>query len=249
MAFNERNLKPRRGQEVKPMGFLDNKRGYAQAEKVRKEMDAQRASGIQRVWLPVGKETTVVFLDDNPPIIKEHQVKINGDWKHWFTCLREVGASCPICNDPILRNRAYAAGFYTVIDTTEYTTSKGEARKNQLRLFVAKDTTLQKLRRESDKRKKEGKNGLVGAMYTLYRTDKKSPSVGDDFTYMRTLTDEEIKGLNKDAKVVDYEAVLKPKDREEILAALSASAATVATADDLADAGDNSTDSEEKVEY
>lgn len=230
------------------MGFLDKRRGYAQADKVRKEMEAQRAAGVQRFWLPVGKETVIVFLDDNPPVVKEHQVRIGTDWRHWFTCLSECDPPqpCPICKDPLLKNRPYAAGFYTIIDTTEFKTNRGEERKNQVRLFVAKDSTLQKLRRESDKRKKEGKDGLTGAMYTVYRTSDKSPSVGDDFTFMRSLTPDEIKALNKDAKIVDYDAILPPKTKEQILAELNETPAP--TANDDADAGGNN-DSEDKVEY
>jgi len=213
--------------------FLDSRRGYDHFEKVEKEAEDRIASFVNRFWLPPEKGTKIVFLDDNPPIIEEHQLRIDGNWRNWISCLSIVGQPCPLCESG---DKPYTAGFYTVIDTTEWTDRKGIVHKNEVKLYCVKFQTLKKLKRASAKQSERGKNGLVGAMFEVYRGDSKAPSTGDEFEYLETLSDVDIRALNPKAAILDYEAILKPKSPDEIrriLGKLSSTASDFNSEEDI----------------
>lgn len=195
------------------MGFLDKRRGYDVFEQREKEIEEKRKSSVYRFWLPPEKETKIIFLDDNPVIIDEHQLKIGGSWKNWKTCLSMIDKPCPICE---AGNKPSLVGYYTILDLTEWTDSNGNVHKNEIKLFGAKMDTLKKLKRASMKLKERGKPGLVGAMFEVYRSSASAVNTGDDFDYIQTLTMEEIKKLNPDAEPIDYEKVLQPESPEEL---------------------------------
>lgn len=194
--------------------FLEKSRGYDNFEKKEKEYEEKQKNFVNRFWLPSEGSAKIVFLDDNPPIIEEHQLQINGDWRNWFTCLRIVGEACPICD--VLGNKPYTVGFYTIIDTTEWTDKSGNVHKNELKLFAAKFKTLQILKRLSGKRE-----GLVGCVFDVFRSSIDAANTGDVFEYEGRLTKEQILKLNKDAKVFDYATIIKPKSAAEITAILN----------------------------
>ena len=77
--------------------LLDRSKGYDVFEEKERAAEEKQKSYVNRFWLPGDSNAKIVFLDDNPPIIEEHQLQIDGDWKNWFTCLRMVGEVCPIC--------------------------------------------------------------------------------------------------------------------------------------------------------
>lgn len=194
--------------------LLEKSRGYDNFEKKEKEYEEKQKSFVNRFWLPGEGSAKIVFLDDNPPIIEEHQLQINGDWRNWFTCLRIVGEACPICD--VLDNKPYTVGFYTIIDTTEWTDKSGTTHKNELKLFAAKFKTLQILKRLSGKRE-----SLVGCVFDVFRSSSDAANTGDVFEYEGRLTKEQILKLNKDAKVFDYAKIIKPKSAAEIAAILN----------------------------
>lgn len=196
--------------------FLEKSRGYDNFEKKEKEYEEKQKNFVNRFWLPSEGSAKIVFLDDNPPIIEEHQLQINGNWRNWFTCLRIVGETCPICDK--LNNKPYTVGFYTIIDTTEWTDKNGVVHKNELKLFAAKFKTLQILKRLSGKR-----GGLVGCVFDVFRSSIDAANTGDVFEYEGRLTKEQILQLNKDAKVFDYATIIKPKSAAEITAILNRS--------------------------
>lgn len=194
--------------------LLEKSRGYDNFEKKEKEYEEKQKSFVNRFWLPGEGSAKIVFLDDNPPIIEEHQLQINGDWRNWFTCLRIVGEACPICDS--LNNTPYTVGFYTIIDTSEWTDKSGNTHKNELKLFAAKFKTLQILKRLSGKRE-----SLVGCVFDVFRSSSDAANTGDVFEFEGRLTKEQILKLNKDAKVFDYATIIKPKSAAEIAAILN----------------------------
>mgnify|MGYP000866051117 CR=1 FL=1 len=189
--------------------LLDSRRGYDEFAKKEKEIEERQKTFVNRFWLPAEGSTKIVFLDDNPPIIEEHQLKIGGDWRNWVTCLRLIGEACPACD--ILNDNPYTVGFYTIIDTAVWTDKKGTERRNEKKLFPAKFKVLQMLKRLSSKR-----GSLVGCVFDVYRSSKDAFNTGDVFDYEGKLTDEQIKQLNKDAVPFDYAEILKPKSAAEI---------------------------------
>lgn len=194
------------------MSFLEGRMGYEYYDKKEKEVEERRKSNVFRFWLPPEAETRIIFLDDNPAVIDEHQVKINGDWRNWISCLSMVDEPCPVCeggDNPSL------VAYYTIVDMTEWTDKKGNIHKNEIKLFGAKMETMKKLKRASNKLREMGKPGLSGAMFEVYRTGSDAANTGNDFTYIETLSIEEIKDLNPDAEVIDYAEVLKPLSVDE----------------------------------
>lgn len=190
--------------------LLERSRGYDTFAEKEKEVEERKKSFVSRFWLPGEANAKIVFLDDNPPIIEEHQLKLNNDWRNWYTCLRIVGETCPICDE--LDDKPYTVGFYTIIDTTEWTDKKGETHKNQLKLFAAKFQTLQILKRLSGKR-----GSLAGCVFDVYRSSKDAPNTGDVFDFEGKLDKEDILKLNPEAAVFDYNEILAPKKAGDIL--------------------------------
>ncbi|NMA67776.1 MAG: hypothetical protein GX957_16355 [Clostridiaceae bacterium] len=190
--------------------LLERSRGYDTFAEKEKEIEERQKSFVSRFWLPGEANAKIVFLDDNPPIIEEHQLKLNNDWRNWYTCLRIVGETCPICDE--LDDKPYTVGFYTIIDTTEWTDKKGETHKNQLKLFAAKFQTLQILKRLSGKR-----GSLAGCVFDVYRSSKDAANTGDVFDFEGKLDKEDILKLIPEASIFDYSEILAPKKAGDIL--------------------------------
>jgi hypothetical protein len=188
---------------------LNQNKGYDVFEEKEKKIEKERSNNVYRFWLPPENGAKIVFLDDNPPIIEEHQLKIAGSWKNWFTCLRTVGEACPICD--VMNDNPSTVGFYTIIDTSEWKDSRGNVHKNEIKLLPAKYNSLKMLRRYS---KKHG--GLQNKVFDVYRTNSDAYNIGDVYDFEAELTDNQIKELNEEAAPVDYAEVLAPKSPAEL---------------------------------
>jgi len=204
--------------------LLQEQRGYDVFAKKEEEYEERQKSFVNRFWLPPEKSAKIVFLDDNPVILDEHQVKLNGRWNNFFTCLRQLGQNCPLCDE--LDNRPATTGFYTIIDTSEWTDSRGNKHVNEKKLFAPKFKTLQMLKRLSKKR-----GSLQGCVFDVYRTSADSYNVGDVFDYEGKLDEEQIKKLNKDIAPFDYAEILKPLPASDLLRLLKRNAESTNTED------------------
>ena len=51
------------------------KRGYDELEKREAQIQDRRDNTAYRFWIPAGTTTKIIFLDDDPPIVDEHQIK------------------------------------------------------------------------------------------------------------------------------------------------------------------------------
>jgi len=198
------------------------KRGYDELEKKDKEMEDRRSNTAYRFWIPSGNTTKIIFVDDNPPIIGEHQLKINGDWKNWHTCPASIDSKdeCGYCK---AGDRPYSAAFYTIIDMTEWTDKKGVKHANEKKLFVAKQKTWNKLKMKSRKYKQKEENGLVYVCFDVSRSSSDASSVGDDFEFVKRYTEQELKAIatKGDITPFDYEKILKPKGKEDVMRTLA----------------------------
>jgi hypothetical protein len=154
------------------MSFFN--KGFDQLEQIEQAQAANAATGkLWRFWMKPESETNIIFLDDDPPILEEHQLKLNGKWNNFFTCRKVLGEECPLCN---AGDKPYTVGFFPIIDRTEFSRKSGERAKDTPRVLAAKFKTLKQLRKLS---KKYG--GLTGVEFNVERTSNKSPSVGDIF--------------------------------------------------------------------
>ena len=213
-------------------------RGYDDVEKKVQEREERRANNVFRFWMPWqgnGNKTRIVFLDDNPPVYEEHQLKIDGSWKNWHTCLAQFGKPCPDCQ---AKNKNYTAAAYTIIDGTEWKDGKGNVHKNERKLYVVKLDSLKYLKEVSAKR-----GGLRGCIFEIMRTSDKSPSTGNQFDFDYKMTEAELKQFLKghdDETLVkllgkqpadsiepyDYDTILAPKSEAEMAEQLDKAAAT-----------------------
>jgi hypothetical protein len=193
--------------------MLNQNRGYDAFAEKEKEAEERQKNFVNRFWLPADSSTRIVFLDDNPPIIEEHQLQIDGDWRNWVTCLRMVGDSCPVCDN--LDSKAYTVGFYTVLDMSEWKDKQGKTHKNEMKLFPAKFKTLQVLKRLSAKR-----GSLEGCVFDVSRSTSDAPNTGDVFDFETKITKEEILALNPEAKPFNYAEILEPRAAGDIMALL-----------------------------
>ena len=180
-----------------------NRSAYDAAERQAKSREARKAGktfGAQRFWTPCGIEKHVIFLDDNPPELVEHQVTIDGNWRNWYVCCRKpdhngfwtVG-DCPFCDMKVPK---YLMGPYSVVDETGYTTKSGEERKNLKCVLVAKERSLNKFKRLSQRH-----GGLKGSRFVVARTDDKSVVIGDDWVFVEKVDEKVFNALDKDPVV------------------------------------------------
>ncbi len=201
---------------------------YDAAEKQAKSREARKnskVSGPMRFWIPAGLSKRVIFLDDNPPELVEHQVTIDGDWRHWFLCLRTPDANgfwtvgnCPFCDMKIPK---YLMGPYSVVDETGYTDKKtGEEKKNIKHVLVAKERSLNKFKRLSARH-----GGLSGNRFECFRTDGKSVVIGDDWAFTGKV--EEAVWSAIDNKPVNYRDYFKKVTVEEAKAILASGTITI----------------------
>lgn len=189
--------------------FQRGNEGFQRSQKIAEDM-ANSAKPF-RVWLPVGERTNLTFLDGDGFFFYEHQLKINGDWKNWFTCLKDF-SECPLCDSG--DTPSYVAA-YTVIDHSEYVSKKtGKKVKNQKKLLVTKGPVHDKWARRIEE------NGdLTYCVYSCARDRKNECNTGEDITFRKRLSREEI--LKFKPEGVDDEEWLKPFDYMEVFKPLS----------------------------
>lgn len=180
----------------------------------------------QRLWMPRGGEASVTIVDDDtqpfcfkyegeehnlmlPVILREHQMKIDGSWRNWFTCLKSSGKPCPLCFG---KHRPYQAAIYTVIDHSEWEDKQGNLHKDELKLLVVKTSTpaFGMLKKESNKR-----GGLRGCRYDVSRQGEKAATIGDVWQFdAKTELPDKIQPFN-------YLEIFAPKSEEDLKMALS----------------------------
>lgn len=139
----------------------------------------QSQYGVPRFWIKKDTATKIVFLDDEPACIHEHSPKINGSWKNWFTCMKDVYPDDAVCCTQLGHDSRSYVGYFSVIDCTEWKDTKGNVHNFEVKLFGAKLKTLKLLQAKKEDRE----NRLAGRIYKVRRTDENSPGVGNDFEF------------------------------------------------------------------
>jgi len=138
-----------------------------------------RLSGPNRFWMKEGTARELVFVDDDPICIYEHNPKMNGKWTNWITCLRDSNDIVPCCEKLGDKTRYYV-GYYTVVDLTENTDAKGNKYQYEVKLLPTKLKTLQLMRR-----KKQDRGSLIGCIFKVHRDSREDPNCGGEFEFQR----------------------------------------------------------------
>lgn len=148
------------------------------------------AGASVRFWMPKGSERQIIFLVNGVESISvfEHNVRLNGHWRNWFTCLKVLGRPCPLCDWADSHRgefKRYPVTIFSVIDTHSYEDRAGKKHSNERRLLCCKSDTADVLKRKWLTRIEAGQD-LRGAMFKVFRSNgDKSPGVGDDFEFTR----------------------------------------------------------------
>lgn len=169
-----------------------------------------------RFWLRADETKEIVFLDDAGFAFYEHNLKINGRWGNHYTCIRGIDArGCPLCNHfgSTGAGKRYLVTLRSVIDLTPFDTRDGEHREWSRKVLAAKTRTNKTL-----ERKRKTRGSLIGAKYSVTRTDAKVENCGDDFEFVEEIDLGRFRYMDKHEKVekpiepVDYAEVYKPLD-------------------------------------
>jgi hypothetical protein len=162
--------------------FQTGQKGEKRAEQIAEE---QAKNSVTRLWLPVGKSALVTFLDSDGFYFYEHQLKINGSWRNWYTCLRDM-SECPICDTG---DRSSYVAAYTIIDHSKYTSKRtGKEIKNVKKLLILKSTVQAMWAR----RKEEVGGDLTQCVFKLFRDKAEHTSTGEDVQFKKKLEKEQI---------------------------------------------------------
>jgi len=176
--------------------------GYEGASAAAKKSDNNRK--IPRFWMPSGVSKELIFIDDVCFAIDEHNLKINGNWGNYYTCLgKETG--CPYCQ---LGDPKYT-GFFTVLDLTGYIDKKGQVQdKNTVKLLAAHAKVVETI--ESLKKMRDNQS-LIACRFRVSRKNTKNDfSTGSSFEFLQAYDPQQL--LAK-YQAYDYVDLLKPWDR------------------------------------
>jgi hypothetical protein len=197
--------------------FKQGEEGAASAKAEDERRQAEFAGMVSRFWLKPDKSTKIIFLDSKGFYYREHQIKKNGSWLNWETCISDIGEDdCPVCENGY--KYAYVCAF-SIIDCSKYTDKRGNKVTARKKLMICKSTARNKIL----KRKEKLDGDLTGCIFEVTRYNEKESSTGEDFEFLQRVTVEEIKELcpqGDDAaefiKPYDYIDLFQPKTVDEL---------------------------------
>lgn len=174
--------------------------------------------GPRRFWLANDTSTKVTFLDTPQFFLYEHQLKIGGNWRNWFTCLKDID-TCPICESGEHPSYVVVA---TVINHRKWTDKENKVHQNEKQLIVFKGRARQRIMKQIERRDGD----LKYCVYELARgTQNTEASTGEDFEFLnKRLTKKQLLSLapaGSDetwAEPLDYAEILAPKTPKELRA-------------------------------
>lgn len=192
---------------AKAKWYTKGSAGVKRSKQVDEEARARSADrGPRRFYLPADTVAKVTFLDTPSFFLMEHNLKINGKFQNFFTCIQDV-ETCPLCEDG--NNASYIVAG-TVVDHSKWTDKEGHEHQHEKKLFVAKGNARAKVLRQIDKHD----GNIAWWMYELARGNgQRECNTGEDM--------ESIKNIGKVAFVAWAKKNIKlPKDTtlEEFLA-------------------------------
>lgn len=182
---------------------------FARLEQFEKERDS--SNGPMRFFIRPGSSAKITFLDSAGFGFLEHNLKLDGRWGNYFTCLRDF-SECPICEAGFRPSFVVA---WTIIDHSKYVSERTlKEYRNTKKLFVAKQAVINRI-----KRRRESLDGdLTFALFDIRRDKREECSTGEDIEFIKRLTKEELlkfkpEGISEDDWIqpFDYFKIFEPK--------------------------------------
>jgi len=135
--------------EKKGAWFLKGKEGMKRASQEDEAAKQRREQkGPRRLWLASDSSTKLTFLDTPEFFLYEHQLKIGGNWRNWYTCLKAVD-TCPICESGEHPSYVVVA---TVINHRKWHDKDGKVHQNEKQLAVFKGRARQRIVKQIERR-------------------------------------------------------------------------------------------------
>jgi len=163
--------------------FKTGDEGLKRSQELAEERERNQ---VNRLWLPVGKGAKITFLDSEGFFFSEHQIKLNGSWRNWFTCRSEF-SECPLCESG---DRPSYVCAYTIIDHSKYTSKKtGKEVANVKKLAVFKSTVHNMWAR----RKSQDCDGdMTYCLFNIHRDKAEHTATGEDVQFVKRLSQAEV---------------------------------------------------------
>lgn len=180
------------------------------------EQERDTNNAARRFFLKPGGSAKITFLDSDGFGFLEHNLKLEGRWGNYYTCLRDF-SECPICDSGF---KPSFVMVWTVIDHSKYISERtGKEYRNMKKLFVAKQSVINRI-----KRRKESLDGdLTFALFDIRRDKREECATGEDIEYIKRLTADDILKLKPDGvndkewlQPFDYMKIFAPKSVEEL---------------------------------
>jgi len=157
-------------------------------------------------------------LDTPQFFLYEHQLKIGGNWRNWFTCLKDID-TCPICESGEHPSYVVVA---TVINHRKWTDKEGKVHQNEKQLAVFKGKARERILKQIERRDGD----LKFCVYEFSRgSSGTEASTGEDFEFLnKRLTKKQLMSLAPAGadetwiEPFDYAEILAPKTPKELRA-------------------------------
>ncbi len=182
--------------------YQTGKEGFETAQ--RKIEEAKSQYGPMRFWLKQGGSAKVTFLDSEGFYFQEHNLKINGKWGNYFTCLKDF-SECPLCESG---DRSGYMCAYTIIDHSKYETKQGKVIQNQKKLLVVRPQVMNKLAR----RREALEGNLQFGVFRFSRDGAQECSTGEDIEFVKRLSKADVLKFKPAGGTMSDEEWLAPFD-------------------------------------
>jgi hypothetical protein len=225
--------------------FDKGNEGWKRAKRVDKKAKEKRDNRDPwRFRLKNDESGKVTFLDNPSFFVHEHNLRIDGKFGNFFTCVKDFD-TCPVCEDGDTPGYIVVA---TVIDHTVWEDREGKKHRNQKKLFVGKGKARQSLLRQIERRDDD----LKYCVYEMSRGSSSTEcSTGEDYEFLKRLnrgqTKKFIPAGEKDSwlEPFDYEELFTPKSIEELSEIIGAEPPVGSEKDDADNGGEKEESSDD----
>lgn len=193
--------------------------GHEAAEAMRQQYAQQRKQNfVDRFYIKSGGQKNLVFIDDHGFNIREHSVKVNGDWRK-FTC---AGKGCLFC-ERLPKNPGSPVSCFTVIDLDGYVDRQGVVqKKNATMVLVAGtevSTIIHNLKISRPEKSIVGVQYLVKRKPSVMKNNRKQQdySTGSEFNFVKDWTAQRVLSKHQALNYMTAMAPLPPQDMQAVI--------------------------------
>ena len=205
---------------TKKSWYKTGEEGWDKAKKedaaAKRRREESRDPRKNRFWLENDSAAKITWLDTPQFFLHEHNLKIDGHWGNFETCLKDFD-TCPLCESGL--NSSYIVAG-TIISHKVWVDKAGNRHANEKQLFVAKGRARQRLLRQIGLRDGD----LTGCVFEMARGSGATECAsGEDFEYIGRITKAKLKKLVPKGATgkeflapLNYEEIFAPKTAEEL---------------------------------